>query len=209
MTETVTAPPANTPAAPAAPVAPPANQPAPANDGKPAAAPEQKTEPAKPVVPEKYEFKGQDGNPLLADEVVAEWAPVFKELNLDNASAQKLVEFQQKQQALMGKQLDDALSADRNVWRDAAKADKDFGGVNFDANVKLTQDALTKYADAEFSELLKHSGLGDHPATLRFLSKVGKALPKDDKLPGHTGNLGTANRKSVGEILYPNTPTSV
>jgi uncharacterized phage-associated protein len=165
---------------------------------------------AEPVLPEKYEFKGADGNPLLADEVVAEWSPLLKELKLDNAGAQKLVEMQLKQQEVMGKQLTDALEADRGVWREAAKADKDFGGVNFDANVKLTSDALTKYGDAEFSSLLKDSGLGDHPAVLRFLAKVGKALPKDDALPGQVGNIAAANsHKSYGERLYPNTPSSI
>lgn len=161
---------------------------------------------AAPVIPDKYEFKGEDGNPLLPDEVVNEWAPVFKDLKLDQAGAEKLVQHQLKQQAVMGKQLDDALTNDRTVWKQLAQSDPTFGGVNFEANVKLTNEAVAKYGDAEFSSLLKDSGLGDHPAVLRFLASVGKTIKQNDALPGEIANAQRGAPQRTAADLYRGTP---
>jgi hypothetical protein len=209
MTESVTAPPANT-ATPVAPAAGDQTSAAPIDATKPAPAPEQKpTAAVAPVIPEKYEFKGQDGNPLLADEVVAEWAPLFKELGLDNAKAQRLAEFQIQQQAVLGQQLTKAIDDDRVLLQQEAKADKDFGGLNYDTNTKYVEAALAKYGNARASALLKDSGLGNDVGMLSLFANVGKAIPKNDQIPGQVGNTGVAKPKSMAERLFPNTPNSV
>lgn len=165
---------------------------------------------AAPAIPEKYEFKGEDGNPLLTDEVVAEWTPLFKEIGLTNENAQKLAAFQLQQQADTGKQLNDALAADDVLWMEQAKSDPEIGGVNFAASLERNQAFLAKYGDAEASALLKDSRLGNHPALIRMFAKAAKDFPKNDALPGQMRNANVLpSGKSLGDRLYPNTPNQV
>lgn len=159
-----------------------------------------------PVIPDKYEFKGEDGQPLLSDEVVTEWSPLLKEIGLTNENAQKLVQFQAKQQAVMGQQLNDALAADDGVWMEQTKSDPEIGGVNFQATLDASQAFLAKYGNAAATAVLKDSRLGNHPDIVRMFAAAAKDFPKNDALPGQMANvIATAAPKSVGESLYPNT----
>jgi hypothetical protein len=60
-------------------------------------------------------------------------------------------------------------------WAVDAKADPVIGGANFDQNLMVAQTAFAKYGDPELKSFLVDSGLGNHPALLRWAYKVGKA----------------------------------
>lgn len=148
----------------------------------------------KPAAPEKYEFTPPEGQELDAN-ALAVFEPIAKELGLSQEQAQKLVDIypqiQQQQAEAWSKQVAD--------WGEQVKADKEIGGDKFNASVGAAQRALDQFGNTELREYLNASGLGNHPALVRFCAKVGKAMAEDTfVVPGQGG------QRSAADILYGN-----
>ncbi|WP_060418695.1 peptidase [Serratia marcescens] len=146
----------------------------------------------KPAAPEKYEFSAPEGQELDAN-ALAVFEPIAKELGLSQEQAQKLVDIypqiQQQQAEAWSKQVAD--------WGEQVKADKEIGGDKFNASVGAAQRALDQFGNTELREYLNASGLGNHPALVRFCAKVGKAMAEDTfVVPGQGG------QRSAADILY-------
>lgn len=164
--------------------------------------------PVVPVVPETYDLKLPDG----ADAAIIErTTAIARELGLGNEAAQKLVD---RDVALVAEQAT-AQAALIEAWkpggveyvkRDAAwvaeaKADKDIGGEKFPIALEKAQQALAKFGP-ELKTYLDQTGLGSHPAAIKFLAKVGAAMGEAAPVVGSIG--GTPKAKSDAETMYPN-----
>ncbi|MCR0998664.1 peptidase [Serratia rubidaea] len=148
----------------------------------------------KPSAPEKYEFSAPEGQELDAN-ALSVFEPIAKELGLSQEQAQKLVDIypqlQQQQAEAWSKQVAD--------WGEQVKADKEIGGDNFNASVGAAQRALDQFGNPELREYLEASGLGNHPALVRFCAKVGKSMAEDSiVMPNNGGQL------SAAEVLFGN-----
>ncbi|MGQ6155336.1 peptidase [Serratia sp. IR-2025] len=148
----------------------------------------------KPAAPEKYEFTPPEGQELDAN-ALAVFEPIAKELGLSQEQAQKLVDIypqiQQQQAEAWSKQIAD--------WGEKVKADKEIGGDKFNASVGLAQRALDQFGNPELREYLNASGLGNHPALVRFCAKVGKSMAEDSFVMPNQGG-----QRSAADILYGN-----
>lgn len=146
----------------------------------------------KPAAPEKYEFSAPEGQELDAN-ALAVFEPIAKELGLSQEQAQKLVDIypqiQQQQAEAWSKQVAD--------WGEQVKADKEIGGDKFNASVGAAQRALDQFGNTELREYLNASGLGNHPALVRFCAKVGKAMAEDTFVVPNQGG-----QRSAADILY-------
>ncbi len=146
----------------------------------------------KPAAPEKYEFTPPEGQELDAN-ALAVFEPIAKELGLSQEQAQKLVDIypqiQQQQAEAWSKQVAD--------WGEHVKADKEIGGDKFNASVGAAQRALDQFGNTELREYLNASGLGNHPALVRFCAKVGKAMAEDTFVVPNQGG-----QRSAADILY-------
>lgn len=157
-----------------------------------------------PKAPEKYEdFKMPDG--VEVDKTLLEKAvPLFKEANLPQEMAQKLVDMYAAQVAEQAKAQQETWGKVREDWVSTAKADKEIGGDNWDGKVSDAKLALDKFGTPELRKALNDFGMGDHPEVIRIFSRIG-ALVKDDKL--HLGQGSPAAAKSAAQLLYDH-PTS-
>jgi len=148
----------------------------------------------KPAAPEKYNFAAPEGQALDAN-ALAVFEPIAKELGLTQEQAQKLVDIypqiQQQQAEAWSKQIAD--------WGEQVKADKEIGGDKFNASVGLAQRALDQFGNPELREYLNASGLGNHPALVRFCAKVGKSMAEDSFVMPNQGG-----QRSAADILYGN-----
>ncbi|MBH1918616.1 peptidase [Serratia surfactantfaciens] len=146
----------------------------------------------KPAAPEKYEFTSPEGQELDAN-ALAVFEPIAKELGLSQEQAQKLVDIypqiQHQQAEAWSKQVAD--------WGEQVKADKEIGGDKFNASVGAAQRALDQFGNPELREYLNASGLGNHPALVRFCAKVGKAMAEDTFVVPNQGG-----QRSAADILY-------
>ncbi|TSA28588.1 hypothetical protein D4R71_00350 [bacterium] len=149
------------------------------------------------VVPEKYEFIVPEGM-TLNQPLVDKFSPVFKELEITQEGAQKLV---------------DLYSAEKKAEADAQATNfKQFLKESYDETVKelgaTYKDQLAyvakvrdRFLSEETQEMLDASGLSNNKAFILDLIKLGKLI-SEDKLPaGQSAAAGGA--KSTADILYP------
>ena len=153
----------------------------------------------KPAVPEKYEFKLPEGIQVDTEALTA-FEPIAKELGLSQEAAQKLVDLQVAAAARSV----EAQKAQAAQWFNDVKADKDLGGQNFTTTAKNTVAAMDRFGDQALKDLLNTTGLGNHPAFVRWASKVGAAMAEDAV---HPADLPAAPRKSTAEVMYDKTPS--
>ena len=106
--------------------------------------------------PDEYADFSMPEGIQLDETMLAEALPVFKELELTQTQAQKLVDFQASvKQADAQKQVD-AFNQLKTDWREQSASDKEFGGEAFDENVKLAQSAVNKFGTPELKQLMEH-----------------------------------------------------
>lgn len=183
---------ANPPSPPAAPVAPAA----PAADPKAEATPPAQAS----AVPEKYSLKLPEGSLLQASHL--EGLEAFaKERGLSQEQAQALAE---RESATVGAFLDSEQKAFQEraaKWVDEVKADPEVGGAKFAESIEHTKRMLKQYAPPEFMKLLDDTGYGNHPALVKTLARVAKAM-SDDKLV-QTGVNAPSGPKPIEDVFYP------
>lgn len=183
---------------PAAPVAPAPGDAAPAPIATPVApdappsilTPELAAEPAKteapaaPVVPEAYEFAAPevDGKPVEVDTVALDaLRTVAKDAGLTQEQFQALGA---KGGEIIASRLAAAQEAGlaANVaafnttivdWGNQVKADAEMGGDKLPVTLANVSKAIDTFGDAQTRDALILTGAGNHPAVIRFLSKIG------------------------------------
>lgn len=152
---------------------------------KAAAAEAAKTKPA--GAPEAYEAFTLPEGIKLDEPVMGEFQTLAKELNLPQEAAQKLVDLAGKMQLGTVEQIQATVERQSQEWAEASKADKEFGGDTFDANLALAKSALDKFGSPELKTMLSETKLGNHPEVLRFMVRAGKAISQDGFVPGGSG----------------------
>jgi hypothetical protein len=164
-------------------------------------------ETAKEGPPETYELTPPEGFEKLDPDAVAAATPVFKELNLTNEQANKLMpvagEFAKKIIAERDQQLLGEVAATRKNWLEEAKADPEVGGANWDTSLEAAAKAMDSLGFPKGSPLrnyLNESGAGNHVEMIRLMAKVGKAIGED--MDFVRGNQNSAVKKTDEELFY-------
>lgn len=149
--------------------------------------------------PETYaDFTLPEGVEMDA-EFLAEAAPVFKELNLTQEQAQKLVDLEAARVQAGQQAQAEAFSQLMDSWKQSSLKDKEFGGDKFNENIALARSALDKFGTSELKQLLEDHGVGNHPEMIRFMVKVGQLTAEDR--PGAASGPTVPEKDRVA-ILY-------
>ena len=155
------------------------------------------------AVPEKYEFKFEEGLEVDAP-LVEKFTPLAKELKLNNAGAQKLVDFYTEVRKEFGEKMQKDWDTLTEGWANSAKTDAEIGGDKWTGSLKDAKLALDKLGTPKLMEDLETTKMGNHPEVIRLLTKVGRLLA-DDKL--HHGGPNGGAKPSTADLLY-NHPSS-
>lgn len=155
------------------------------------------TTPQAPAVPEKYDFKLDDGS-LLDAAYVEQFSQFAKEKKLTQDQAQEFLQreaqalnsFVQKQQQEFEK-----VQAE---WVNQIKNDSEIGGEKFNQSIELAHRALKQFASDSFLKELETTGYGNHPELVRVFAKIGNMI-KEDKMISPSAAGGT---RSIEEIFY-------
>ena len=178
----------------------PGDQGADGGDGKEATKAADKPDDKPAGAPEKYELQLPEGF-SLDPQVMTEFEPVLRELNLDNAQASKLAglygQLRQSEAAAYGETVQE--------WGKQAAADPEIGGKAFTENVELARSALATHGSPELKGLLDSTGLGNHPEVIRFFARVGKTIQKEDGVVKADRSGGS--RASAASVLFDKTPS--
>jgi hypothetical protein len=174
-------------------------------------------------VPDKYELKLPD-NAGVDAAIVEKTAAKARELGLSQDNAQKTLEFVAQEAAaeVTARLAAYAPPSDANptggekwreqdeTWRAASLADKDLGNgkpEQLQAVVGLATKVVAKFGDADLTGFFEKSGLGSNPATLRFLSRIGKAMSEGSLVIAETPTVADNSEEAVAARRY-NHPTS-
>lgn len=187
--------PAATEAPPAAaPETPPVNAEAPQD--KPVDKPVDATADKPAGAPDKYEdFTVPDGAEMDT-EILSGFGEIAKELNLNQESAQKVID---KVAPIMAARQAAQMDQLRTEWHAQSTADKEFGGDKLQESTALAAKAMSQFATPELKDVLNATGLGNHPEIVRMMVRVGKALSEDKVV---TGAQKPAGIRSIAEALY-------
>lgn len=156
-------------------------------------------------VPETYEaYKLPEG--VQVDEaLLGEFNTVAKELGLTQAQAQKLVDLQAKTAAAgeTGREefLAKALKTQSDTWVNEIKNDPELGGAKFDATVSTAVKAISTFFGDDFRELLNDSGIGNNPALIRGMHKIGMAI-SEDKLVIPGSDASATEEVSAAKAMF-------
>lgn len=174
--------------------------------------------PLEQKAPEKYEFKAPEGWDKqgweLDGEILDRAVPIFKDLNLTQDQAQKLVSFyaleSQKQFESSGNLVDEM----REGWRKEIKADPQIGH-KLDSEVKPTVgkalEMLGPKLANEFRQAMDLTGVGDNPAFIRVFYELAKMVTEGGHVAARgVSRFGTvqpnARPETAAKALYPNLP---
>jgi len=170
-------------------------------------APADKVEDA-PVVkaPEKYEL-ALEGVDLDADTLSAA-EPIFRELNLSNEEAAKLLPVAKGFADKIGETLINELvqqgQANRQSWLTEAKADPEIGGAKWDESLHLAAkgfDAIGFKDGHPFRQALEETGFGNNVHMIQLVRKLGELVSEDGSFERGDAALKVEN---VAAQLYPN-----
>lgn len=140
--------------------------------------------------PEEYEdFKLPEGYEVH-EEVMGEAKSLFKELDLPQDKAQKLIDLQTKVETARA----EVWAEQQKTWAKESAEHPDFGGEKFEANAATANKALVKYGGDAVVELLEQFGLQNHPAMVGMFYNIGKDL-KEGGDKSSSGASGGGNKR--------------
>lgn len=156
-------------------------------------------EPPKPEgAPETYELKTRDGF-AWDDATSAAVTPLFKELGLNNAQAQKLADYHMEAMATFQRSQVEQFHKMQAAEAEAAKADPEVGGSRLAESLSLAAKAMDTYGGQEFRDALQSHGMANNLSMLRFLAKIGRELTGDRFVAG----TRPQQEESAAKVLYP------
>jgi hypothetical protein len=155
-----------------------------------------------PAAPEKYELKLPEGSNLQQahlDEVAA----IAKQRGLSNEDAQAMVDRESKLLDTYAEGQQKNFEEVTSKWGAESKSDPEiFGGSdeNFQKNSELAKRVIDRYGTPELKQGLNSTGFGNHPALVKFVLNIGKAMSEDQLVIQST--KGSAEDKSMEEVFY-------
>jgi len=135
-------------------------------------------------------------------ELQTDFSGLAKELKLNQAGAQKLVDYKTKLDQHQLKKWGEHTAE----LRSKAKADPEIGGAKYDAAVAAGRTAIAKFGGnaaqiAELKQVMNHYGVGAHPAMIRFMSNIARATGETPTIGGAGGSGGSVE-KPLHELFY-------
>lgn len=158
--------------------------------------------------PEKYtDFKLPEGFEMseAGKPILEKFSTFAREANLTQDQAQKFMDLYAEVEQTRAKSSKDTFEAMNAEWRKQTETDKEFGGEKLKENLGFAAKAIEAFAgktSAEFKDALNVTGIGNHPAMVRFLIAVGKAVGQDKLIFGRGASDAPAN-KSAAEQMFP------
>ena len=163
--------------------------------------------------PESYAFKAPENGGELDKSVLDRATPIFRELDLDNAQAQKLVDLYTAFQ----KDNMDSVKSMREKWVGQINADPEMAGkletIKADLGRLYTQ--LPPDLVKDFKSAMDLTGAGDHPAFVKAFWKLSKMVNEGSHVSGTSPSKegqsrpGTPSRPTLAQAMYPNNPTTL
>ncbi|GAB5471426.1 MAG: peptidase [Rhodospirillales bacterium] len=138
------------------------------------------------------------------DQALEAFVEQAREMGLDQAKAQMLVDLYGKQVGALVERQQQALVETELAWRTAVEADKEIGGDKLEANLGIAKAALDRFGTPGLAEVLA-GGLGSNPEIVRFMVAVGKAIGDDKHIVTGQGGGQALSQEERDRMMFPKT----
>ena len=170
--------------------------------------------PAAAAAPENYAAftmpEGVQAGDASVQAAIDEAAPIFKELNLTQEQAQKLVDLHMKQWKGAADQIDDTIRQREtkriNDWYEQTRNHPELGGAKLDANITAAKLAIDKLGGGELHKALDETGIINHPAVFGAFVKMGGLMKEDQLALGKPTGASAEDPAVKAALVYPNMP---
>lgn len=136
---------------------------------------------------EGYKFEDSPESDVHIDPDTREaFAAVAKELNLSQEAAQKVIT---KMEPALCRRVEKL----RAQWAEQSQADAEFGGNQFNTNVKAIRRTYMATTTPELREVFRASGLDSNPEVLRHFYRLSKELG-EGRFVNESGTRGGGDR---------------
>ena len=155
--------------------------------------------------PESYQpFTLPDGMSADAEQMQSASA-LFKELNLTQEQAQKLVDFHSKHWLGAVDTYEQELTRRVAEWGEQTKANPEFGGNRLTESLTSVRRAISKLGGNELEIALNETGAINHPGIFGAFVRMGKLLAEDSFVAGQAApGAGAINNPSdMAARVYP------
>ena len=134
----------------------------------------------------------------LDKEFAEDFKGVAKELKLNQAQAQRLVDLQTKFTQNYSQKVDTNFKEQVATWKNESIAEL---GPNYKEKMPIVARAMNKYGSPEFRTLLNDTGLGNHKEVVKFFLGIGQRLTEDSmREPGQSEKT----TRKPGSRIYNN-----
>ena len=136
--------------------------------------------------PEEYDFNGAKlpEGVTLSEVGVTELRKMAYDNGWTNAQAINAIEWDARRQQDAVQQVQQVMQQSR---RDAELELRRDWGNEYDQNILLAQRVVERHGDEGLRTVLKETGLGNHPALVKMLSKIGSSISEDAAPRGESG----------------------
>ena len=169
--------------------------------------------PEPPKVPDTYTFTAPEGREL--DKTTIDRAtPIFRELGLDNPSAQKLMDLYNDLGKSWSEGTIKAVNDMREGWRADVAKDPDMSGKleSIKTEIGRAYQHLDPKLVTEFKAAMDLTGAGDHPAFVKGFWKFAQLINEGTHVTGSGPSKegqsapGANSRPSLAASMYPSLP---
>ena len=115
----------------------------------------------------------EDGR-AFDQETLSAYAGVVRELGVDHDVAQQLYS---RMAGALAERQQDALAELSTTWAEQARRDPLVAGADgreLQTNLRAANELLREFGDQELGTLLRETGLGSHPALVRFVTRLAR-----------------------------------
>ena len=137
----------------------------------------------------------------LDDKMLDALTPALKGAGLSNEVAQQLATALVKYQDDSAKESETAAANQRKEWVGELRKDPQFQ-VTVDNGRRAV--ALAGKDAGAVRDILNATGMGDHPAIVRWLANLGSRLSETPFIPGQAP-AGSAKDKTMAQLMYSGT----
>lgn len=155
---------------------------------------------ARPPVPQ-YELASEDVSSPFLKANLASYTEACRANGLSEAQAKAVMQWQESRIADIDRIQQRETARALKAWDDEVKSDSDFGGSNYTRTIADARKALAAFdPDGSLRELLRDTHGQYHPAVIRYIARVGRAMGEHEYVSG--GGLGGASQTSLAERMY-------
>ncbi len=129
------------------------------------------------------------------------------EAKLPPEIANKFVALQAEAQKAQVEVFQHQFAENQKLWRSQVDAFPEFQGEARAVTEKTLGTVMEEYGSAEARQIFNESGIGNHPAVVKFILNMANGLVEGEPVPANKpGPLpkGDNRGRSAGGIMYPN-----